>query len=521
MLSQGYRLYLSRSSAIRNTHVDYRTTTTIVVGFCSIGGAFFASQHMAKLEDSEENEECYGIVETDLMDKIAQKPYLRLEEDVNSQRKNRNSTTRNPVGVPEVLRLMLIDVPEFKKVFDEKCVVDPKLIFADGVANNKICESQKKERLEIVQKSLIQSLSKCGKKEKTLLLEASIANLNPRNMKRRYKFNRFSDNIKNSENKPESNEKESSGDSEDEEFAPWNQSAWFEEMDLRINGKVEFDAPLEKSSVLQNLIFGNYYKVTVPKSPSFWKRYLLYPISYISSNTEYLYYPDGVDFSHNHNRASNKPHAVIANGKTMHSVSGSLLHLSKLCKEANVPLFIINDPRSWGHNTHFSIKTAAQDLRKTIKKKIVRQALKIQQGDLFQRGRAWGISETKAKHQIQQVGENTRRAIMRARKSLVRSHGTEMEDNNNNNKDEERQNQSSIDASQQQQKDVDTREEEDWGILSLKELKNRLIQKRLIQETKNEQRGGEQEQESNLTSTSEMLELCKLLIDSNKKNKPQ
>ena len=82
---------------------------------------------------------------------------------------------------------------------------------------------------------------------------------------------------------------------------------------------------------------------------------------------------DGIDSTNAKNRASNKPHAVIADGAAMYSVPGSLLHLSRCCKEANVPLFIVNDPRTWGHNTHSDVTLAAQDLRKTVKNNFVKK----------------------------------------------------------------------------------------------------------------------------------------------------
>eukprot|EP00978_Attheya_sp_CCMP212_P007735 scaffold17977_cov33-Attheya_sp.AAC.1 len=45
------------------------------------------------------------------------------------------------------------------------------------------------------------------------------------------------------------------------------------------------------------------------------------------------------------NRASHKPHVVIADGAAMQRVPGSLRFLTWSCREADVPLFIINDPR--------------------------------------------------------------------------------------------------------------------------------------------------------------------------------
>lgn len=108
--------------------------------------------------------------------------------------------------------------------------------------------------IEVIQKSLIKSLSRCGKKSKTILLEASISNLNPRNLKRKYEFNvnsrlKQNDDDKNSmmdKKNGETNEASSANDTarsseaqkniEDEEKDfPWHQKAWIEEMDLRVS----------------------------------------------------------------------------------------------------------------------------------------------------------------------------------------------------------------------------------------------------------------------------------------------
>lgn len=77
------------------------------------------------------------------------------------------------------------------------------------------------------------------------------------------------------------------------------------------------------------------------------------------------------------NKSSSKPHAVIADGSAMQRVPGSLRFLTKCCKEADVPLFIINDPRRWGGNTHNDVKGAVADMRKTIKSRMIANALSV------------------------------------------------------------------------------------------------------------------------------------------------
>lgn len=91
---------------------------------------------------------------------------------------------------------------------------------------------------------------------------------------------------------------------------------------------------------------------------------------------------DGIDGDYGRdkktiNRASSKPHAVIADGSAMQRVPGALRYLTKCCKEADVPLFIINDPRVWGGNTNKDLESAARDIRKTIKHRIVSNALTV------------------------------------------------------------------------------------------------------------------------------------------------
>jgi hypothetical protein len=89
--------------------------------------------------------------------------------------------------------------------------------------------------------------------------------------------------------------------------------------------------------------------------------------------------------------------------------------LQKTCQEANVPLFIVNDPRVWGGNTHQDLNDALQDMRKTIKYNIVQQSMR---GSAFGRGRLLGQLETEAKWQAKDMGRRTRQAIKDASKRL-------------------------------------------------------------------------------------------------------
>jgi len=165
---------------------------------------------------------------------------------------------------------------------------------------------------------------------------------------------------------------------DDEVDAPWNQYAWIEEMELRIHGRIPFGANVERTSWLTRKIFGRNYRITVKKesiSPFLW----FVPSFFISSKKGGYEGIDG-DYGKNRrtiNRASSKPHAVIADGSAMQRVPGSLRYLSKCCQEADVPLFIINDPRVWGGNTHVDLESAAKDMRKTVKARIVANALTV------------------------------------------------------------------------------------------------------------------------------------------------
>merc|ERR1712130_196653 len=77
------------------------------------------------------------------------------------------------------------------------------------------------------------------------------------------------------------------------------------------------------------------------------------------------------------NRASNKPHAVICDGAAMQRVPGSIRYLTKICDEADVPLCILNDPRSWGSQTHSTLSDAIIDMRKTVSGNVIRNALDL------------------------------------------------------------------------------------------------------------------------------------------------
>ncbi len=215
--------------------------------------------------------------------------------------------------------------------------------------NSKQKRSHAVETIEIVQKSLVKSLARCGDNG-VVLLEASVKDMNPKNVQRRISFP--SSHNKGKEGSPTSTaensssessstiyaeeiagghvDDESSGGYSEEIDAPWNQRAWAEELKLRISGGTTFDDPMQPSSSFSRFLFGNYYRRTVGQQ-GLWK--WLYPARKHATDDEY------------HSPiASNKPHAVIADGEAMQRVPGSLRELVRYCRNADVPLYIINDP---------------------------------------------------------------------------------------------------------------------------------------------------------------------------------
>lgn len=111
--------------------------------------------------------------------------------------------------------------------------------------------------------------------------------------------------------------------------------------------------------------------------------------------------PDGLD-GRNQGvcRATSKPHAVIANGAALQRVPSSLRLLQKACRKADdVPLFVIDDPRVWGGNTHSSLGEALKEMRSTAKNRVIAQALKQHGSSAFTRGRLLGQFETEARWQ--------------------------------------------------------------------------------------------------------------------------
>jgi hypothetical protein len=119
--------------------------------------------------------------------------------------------------------------------------------------------------------------------------------------------------------------------------------------------------------------------------------------------------PDGIDSQTKTNcRACNKPHAVIVNGAALQRVPSSLRLLQKVCRKADVPLFVIHDPRVWGGNTHESLPEALREMRASIKNRVISQALKQQGSSAFTRGRILGQVETEGKWQFKEKSQRAK-----------------------------------------------------------------------------------------------------------------
>lgn len=225
----------------------------------------------------------------------------------------------------------------------------------------------------------------------------------------------------------------------------------------KINGLVPFNAPVQRSSVISYNLFGRAYQQTVPSSMSLLRWLFPWPlwgssirsVEGIDGEGECALYDDSMSESFETgspksnrrlNRASNKPqvqliftfnfigenscsffsrytlhsHAVIADGAAMQRVPGSLRFLTKVCRDARVPLYILNDPRSWGRLTSASYSTlddALVDLRRTVTDHVVSGALDIREGNAFERGRFVGRWEKELEWQARDAGRKTSKRL--------------------------------------------------------------------------------------------------------------
>jgi len=418
-----------------------RHSKRVVLGIASsavIVTGLSLSRSTTELEESN-NEETAPLsyqIEVDFVEKLAAKPYLHFSKDDYAYK-------QRPEGIPSSLRILAVDLPETRRAFSGgECRLALDHVFPDGIApprkvlledneqpKRKITKKKTKKKkkaskkdalhLKVEQKAWVKSMYQCVNptthKVGIQLLEADTAALNPHNVRKTHQFGmlkydpgKYTDEQRSSSLR----RKETStvvATPQDELEAPWNQQAWMEELELRISGQVEFGVPMQASGRWSRYFFGNVYQSTIPSSRSWW--------SWTNNSSSSISSSDpaaGIDGKGN-NWASNKPHAVIANGLMLQRVPNSLRLLQKCCRQHNVPLYVILDPRTWGGNTHHDLEDVLRDLRRTVKREIVTTALQQAAGTAFQRGRWLGSLETESKWQAKEVMRKTQDALERAK----------------------------------------------------------------------------------------------------------
>lgn len=244
--------------------------TTAAVSVTTVSLFYVKNASKTHLEQDDTSRQEHYKMDVNLMDKIAEKPYL----PVTKQR-----------SVPKRLRLLAIDVPDMRtNGIDGECRVNTNKIFTDGVAPPKTIAGTD---IQVLQKSFAHALVKCRNKESLRIgvemTEASVADLNPHNLRRTYQFGSYrydpgkwsktSNTAKTTastqeatdevevdieatsrgeteaadsvvEERPEkrTNVKKDAPDGgtvlateEDEYDAPWNQYAWIQELQLRVS----------------------------------------------------------------------------------------------------------------------------------------------------------------------------------------------------------------------------------------------------------------------------------------------
>lgn len=407
-------------------------------------------------------------IEVNFMEKLARKSYLHFREHA-SMMTTKPSVSgedlRPPPGVPRTLRILAVDLPEIRHAFRQgKCRPQADKVYPDGVAPDRVVhvpfsgQRTKRKRskesssshsstetdgiqLQVEQKAWVTSLVKCvaeGTEQVGVqVMEANTGALNPHNLRRTRQFgklnydpgkyatiNRKQGPRKHptAEAKTKTKEEANTSDPvvegapvraapEDELAAPWNQHAWMEEVQLRISGQVQYGAPLEAAGKWTRYFFGSTYQSTVPSSRSAWS--WLSPLSTTSDPAGM----DGLDDTW----ASNKPHAVIANGAALQLVPNSLRLLQKECRDHNVPLYVVHDPRVWGGNTHDDLGDVLRELRKTVKSGIVAKSLQHAVGTAFQRGRWVGTLEAETKWQTKETIRKTKETVRKTKETIQKA----------------------------------------------------------------------------------------------------
>lgn len=585
-------------TSIRNL---IRNNNAIVAGAAVAASSALLHQSFPSQAEQKKQSKTDKKLEVYLMDRIAKKPYLnyhsvpntiqakrtyrgrRSEENTAVQSTNTPQNTR-PKGVPSRLRILVLDVPKFKEEALEDhgvCQLPSEIFstngpkFVDGVAPPKAVDkksttgyyyskgdkSSRKERRAnmkpITQKSLAKQLYYCydsrqaskdneTQKQKPVIgveiLEGSILDLNPNNIRRTYTStsgkmrkshsvhpSQFAEaegvadvdeaNEVEAEIETEIEEKEEEVETEEdlnesedtansdilanERTAPWNQYAWLEEMYLRINGIVPFSEPIHRAHTFSQWLYGRIYSHTIAPTYSTHRLWMWWwwPAVF-SNNRSNLIKNGGVDGKgecnlygddsngrsllpwprKKLNRASNKPHAVIADGAALHRVPGSLRFLTRTCRDANVPLFILNDPRSWGSQTHSTLSEAVVDIRRSVTDNVVSHCLDIREGSAFERGRLVGQFEKELAWQASEAARKTREAWKSARRRLERD------------------------------------KLEDWSELDDDELRQKLIERKVLTLGNSDDDDQGDSYVQSITSTKQLLEICRKCLEKEEKD---
>ena len=439
--------------------------------------AWSSSSSLTLLESEEETIHAKSSpfsfqIRVDFMEKLAAKPYLYFSSQTSNspassvlRRSTKPTSFPRPPGVPDNLRILVVDLPEIvERGFtpDDSCHKVYQNMFDDGVAPPaKAKMTVSKVRIEegddsqedlfapvedetktidvdVPQKTWVKALHRCVNgatgKVGVQIMEASTEKLNPHNIRRVQQFGTLRHDPGQYEDRKKGVKAQNVRKKRNEEWfileAPWNQYAWKDELELRISGKVGFGDPLETHPRpwWSRLFFSNdpsrrqAYKATVPSQRSwldnvFWWR---------------LSDPAGLDGAiskkgeYGNNWASHKPHAVVADALSMQRQPQSIRLLQEMCLKYDVPLYIIRDPRSWGSNTHEvddDLGPLLKDLRQEIKSRIVTNSLQQSAGTAFQRGFYVGRLEANAEWKAGEIARQTQMSVREA--ALKRSRKAE------------------------------------------------------------------------------------------------
>ena len=137
------------------------------------------------------------------------------------------------------------------------------------------------------------------------------------------------------------------------------------------------------------------------------------------------------------------PQAVVADGVSLARVPNALLELSNICRLQGIPLFVVNDQRSWkdgdgggggssgnggGREDLYELTFAARNMREKIKTGVVRRAMKIKEGDAFNKGKEEGrrAADRSARFQRDRDGVRARREREEAERESFRKVSVEV-----------------------------------------------------------------------------------------------